>query len=539
VGLLEDIGRAVGKAFGSLVKAIQDLLRFKPEMLKDIRAEIAVRSIDENMFKTDEVKEFVRQLKEKMKGSPETVSDWFRDTFGELLGKMYDTLIGVVTPAERLSFEDARKQAGVVTAFAFDVVLLIGILDVIATAFSATLVRNLVHIGRLFMGTFALDSFVDAVVAPAATPSLVKPLQYGFNARYRTGLPSETVVREAYLRGLIGEDAVDDFYAKHGLPDEWIDKVKELYWIIPSPSDLIRMAVREVFTPEIVAKFGQMEDFPEDFARWARKVGLSEEWARNYWAAHWELPSATQGFEMFHRGIISYDELKTLLRALDVMPFWRDKLIQIAYSVPTRVDVRRMYALGVIDREVKKYYQWMGYTPEDAERLTKFTEKTGGRTMLRRERELTKSEITRLYRLGQIGRDDAMEMLQDLGYTPDAADYILDLAEYQAGDEPKQLNTSHILQSYRYGLIARDEAKAELLDIGWTDKAAERLLQLEDVKLKAKRFERPRERDLTPTQVIKAYQKELISAEELIDYLLFLGYDEWEIKVLLGIYEVA
>jgi hypothetical protein len=242
---------------------------------------------------------------------------------------------------------------------------------------------------------------------------------------------------------------------------------------------------------------------------------------------------------MFHRGIISYDELKMLLRALDVMPFWRDKLIQIAYSVPTRVDVRRMYALGVVDREyVHRKYLDMGYRPEDAEKLTAFVEKTRGRTMLRPERDLTKSEIIKLYKVERIDRDTALEMLTDMGYSEDEADYILAIADYQRSEEPRELSRSQILQFYRYGLMARDEAKAELLGIGYTERAAELMLELEDVRLKAKRFERPRERDLPATTIIKAYVKDVITFEEMINYLLFLGYDEWEIKVLLGVYGV-
>ncbi|GAH79863.1 unnamed protein product, partial [marine sediment metagenome] len=75
---------------------------------------------------------------------------------------------------------------------------------------------------------------------------------------------------------------------------------------------------------------------------WAGKKGLSKEWSERYWAAHWNLPSPQQGFEMLHRGVINVSELNMLLRALDVMPFWRDKLTAIAFRRLTRVDIRRM-----------------------------------------------------------------------------------------------------------------------------------------------------------------------------------------------------
>ena len=93
------------------------------------------------------------------------------------------------------------------------------------------------------------------------------------------------------------------------------------------------------------------------------------------WAAHRRLPSATQGYHMLWRDEITPDELDGLLKALDYPTLWRDRLANIAHLVPGRVDLRRMLAHKVIDRnEVKKGYQRLGYTEKDAETLTVFAE---------------------------------------------------------------------------------------------------------------------------------------------------------------------
>jgi hypothetical protein len=136
---------------------------------------------------------------------------------------------------------------------------------------------------------------------------------------------------------------------KIGIHPSYNALYKELAYQIPPVADIITMAVREAFTPEIAARFGQYQDLPPDFVQWVGKKGLSREWAERYWAAHWSLPSPQQGFEMLHRNIISKEELQLLLRALDIMPFWRDKLIQSAYEPLTRIDTRRMYQLGVLN----------------------------------------------------------------------------------------------------------------------------------------------------------------------------------------------
>ena len=160
---------------------------------------------------------------------------------------------------------------------------------------------------------------------------------------------------------------------KIGIHGDYTDVYRTLAYQIPPVADIITMAVREAFTPDIAARFGQYDDYPEELTEWGQKKGLSEDWTKRYWAAHWGLPSPQQGFEMLHRGIIDQDELNMLLRALDVMPFWRSRLTAMAFRPLTRVDVRRMYKEGILDEAgVYKAYLDNGYTPENAERMTQF-----------------------------------------------------------------------------------------------------------------------------------------------------------------------
>ncbi|GAI59226.1 unnamed protein product, partial [marine sediment metagenome] len=43
---------------------------------------------------------------------------------------------------------------------------------------------------------------------------------------------------------------------------------KELAYQIPPVADIITMAVREAFTPDIAARFGQYQDFPSELEEW-------------------------------------------------------------------------------------------------------------------------------------------------------------------------------------------------------------------------------------------------------------------------------
>lgn len=262
-----------------------------------------------------------------------------------------------------------------------------------------------------------------------------------------------------WRRGELSEDQLDANLKFQRLNDDDIRRAKIVTEYFPQPQDLVRFAVRDVYSPEVMGRFGMMEDLPHQFMQEASKAGLPSEQARNYWAAHWQLPSAGQGFEMLHRGVIGEADLKLLLRALDVMPFWREALIKISYNPLTRVDVRRMYALGVLNEEdVYSSYLDVGYSPENAQRMTQFTvayesdEMTG----------LTRSSVLSAYKKGLIGLSELEEYLQGFGYAPDVVAFWLSSAEHDKQSEDLDDYASELQSRYLAGMLTLDQVRAEL-----------------------------------------------------------------------------
>jgi len=333
------------------------------------------------------------------------------------------------------------------------------------------------------------------------------------------------IVQQIWLRDKASYEHLWKDLHDIGWDDERIEVYKTLAQLIPGAADLIRMAVREVFTPEIVKKYGQMEDFPSDFAAWGAKVGLSEEWAKNYWAAHWDLPSATQGFEMLHRGVITYDDLKVLLRALDVMPYWRDKLIEIAYSPYTRVDVRRMYKVGVLDEAgVKRAYLDLGYNEERAQALTDFTLKTYARDEDAVEdeeekiRELTRTDICDGYRRGIFTAAETRDLLAQLAYTPESIQFYLDREDLKKAEALKDAYATNYRQLFVIGLKDADTVKSEMVDLGFLPGEVDEYLRLWYIE-KLRRQAKPSRTDLA-----RFLKKEIISQDTWHQSMADLGY---------------
>lgn len=305
-------------------------------------------------------------------------------------------------------------------------------------------------------------------------------------------LPPEPDLLAMWHRGLIGDKDVDNALFERGIKDEFIGPLKAASFVLPPVQDLITMAVREVFSPATAERFGQFEDFPQVFADEAAKQGLTPEWARNYWAAHWALPSPQHGFEMLHRGVINQEDLNLLMRALDVMPFWRDKITQIAYSPYTRVDIRRMHKVGVLDDTgVKRAYLDLGYNEEKASALTVFTKRLNAPKGAEDDAELgrlSRSVVIGFYRDGLLTDNRARELLVNLGHTTEAANLYIQAEDMESERRERSDETKLILDLATSGIIPFIEAQDRLARLGLTEievkKALAKLLRSEETKTK-------------------------------------------------------
>lgn len=282
-------------------------------------------------------------------------------------------------------------------------------------------------------------------------------IQALFISAYR--LYDETTVRDLFLRGELTEDKARERLREMQYTDGRIDEMRKLWQVIPPIQDIITMSVREVFSPAKRASLGLDADFPEAVKEWAAKQGLSMEWAGNYWAMHWVLPSAQMGFEMLHRGEITEDELDELLIALDYAPRWHKPLKAIAYNVMTRVDARRLFELGILTPEaLLKKYQEMGYNKEDAAALVKWTEIEYNQEA----KDVTKTELLSLYLEGFIERGELYSQLTALGYKSERIDSLVELASYKRAFAGQKSFIETLKRLYVAGEATEQNVQTEL-----------------------------------------------------------------------------
>lgn len=257
-------------------------------------------------------------------------------------------------------------------------------------------------------------------------------------------------IGQLLYRGEIDRTGAKEHLAKAGFTGEEANEMMALYEIIPPVQDIISMAVREAFDPEAVSAFGLHEEFPPELLEWGQKQGLSEEWLRAYWAAHWVPLSPQLAYEMLHRDVIGEKELDTILRAADFAPFVRPWLKAISYTPYTRVDVRRMHKVGVLsDEEVFRSYKDLGYDDEKAKKMQEFTI----RHNRGEEFKLSKAQVLTGYKKQMISATMALAYLRAMDYSQAEAEFILALEDFNEAERKQTSEISLVEKKYKIGLI--------------------------------------------------------------------------------------
>ena len=231
----------------------------------------------------------------------------------------------------------------------------------------------------------------------------------------------------------------------------------------------------------MIELMGLGDEFPVDQLEWLTKQGISKEWAEKYWYAHWDQPSIGMGFEMLHRDVIGVEELDMLFRTVEIPPYWRDKLTQIAFKTYTRVDTRRMHDLGVLnDDELVQSYKDQGYNQKKAEKMALFTI----RFNQMKDKELTMGQVLKGFNEYLIERDAAKDLLIQIDYSEPQAEYLIIFEEYKREKEYQDEIVKQLGERYQNNLIEELDVRNRLGQLNLPGKQVELLIE----RWKLKRF---------------------------------------------------
>jgi len=348
--------------------------------------------------------------------------------------------------------------------------------------------------------------------------------------QFRPELPDVTEIKTWTLRGLMKVEESKELLAEHGYSDQFIEYMIKSWEVIPPISDLITFVVREVISPE-------------DFYGWAAKQGLTEYWAKNYWEAHWVLPSFDNLREAFWRGIISEEEYKKYIVWHDYKPEPRpgisksDQAImaELSYKLPGRIDARWMVRWGLISKEdLKALTKAEGMHPKWIDKVTE----AEYLNQLLEERTRVKSEYTSSYAKGLISREKLEEKLRSVRFIDEEIQYLLDAADEARRRELVEMALKTLTERWKRGKITRADFEDSARTLGledeyikrYADKVEEGFREYERVDLTKD------ERKSIASFLMNKYKRGYMTEEELQRRLeaLELTQDEVDLRMRLA-----
>ncbi len=348
-----------------------------------------------------------------------------------------------------------------------------------------------------------------------------------------------------------------------GFDPQEITNLQNLSAFVPQPQDVIRFLLRDVYFPDIVAAFGADSNFSDAWAAGHtdfERAGVDQATALKFWEAHWELPSATEGFSLYHRistdgagdpvtlpdgttqnRQIALSDITRLLRARGVEPFWRQPLINIAFRPLTRIDLRRAHALSILsESDVFAGYVNLGYTPENARHLTDLTLALSKAAQAKAADPLataTRTKLLTAYERMELTDAELTSYLTNGGYQPSEITAIVADAVLVRGTVVRATTIAGIKRLFDAGNWTDAQATDALgtLGLGNTETGSlisEWNLALTYHNLHVKHASHV---DATKAETTKAYEEGLINVAQATTNYAALGLTANEITLLLSL----
>jgi hypothetical protein len=303
-------------------------------------------------------------------------------------------------------------------------------------------------------------------------------------------------------------------------------RFEEVSKFIPPIQDLIRFMVRDTFDDSVVKSLKLDDEFPKKWIGqapiWGKYQGVDDEVAKQYWMAHWQIPSSGQLYDIYHRNRVEHppdedpfdiDKLEETLKINDNLPSLIPYLIQASEHLLTRVDIRRAFRLGVIEEpEVEDNYKMRGYSDKNAATMVQYAQSDKDEFLLGR-REV------KLFRDGLLSEAEFRNFMAKYKPAPDALNYIVEITN----KERKAPIIKRCLKSLEKQYLDRD-LDDDALQVKLDELKVPKAVQ-DNFKEELECLIVSEDKKLTANQLCALYGGGQLNGPQLLDRLEELGYE--------------
>lgn len=339
---------------------------------------------------------------------------------------------------------------------------------------------------------------------------------------------------------------------------------EELTAFVPGASDIVRFMTRDAMDDAVAKRYNLDKDFetklygaggkvaPGQAADWMRANGVSEEQMRAFWRAHWDIPSNTALYEMYHRlredraavaewddratgmdadaavkrlgprpPVVALSDVRRALEINDMAPEWVDPLLAISFHPINRTDLIDGYHAGsVSEAQFISGMRDNGYSPENAKSLLDIQRAKKGARLANQSGVMSVRKVMRYYREGAITSARADELMAPVIIDPVQRQRLIQGADAEAEADVRVAFLKRARRAYFTGGWT-DEGLAIEFQARGIDPARGEQLRRQWFHEREGRFKEP-----SAKMVVDWCKHGIISPDDAYARLRRIGYDD-------------
>lgn len=331
--------------------------------------------------------------------------------------------------------------------------------------------------------------------------------------------PALEQMLQLFRRGVIDQSTMERAIRQSRVRDEWVSLVLEMGKDYPTPTDILQALVEgQIEQGEAEADYAKLGGAPEYFDLLLHTRG--------------EGPSPNEAATMAKRGLIAWNgigsDVLSYEQAVKESRFrdkWTDAFKGLADYVPPPRTIGTLYETGAITQEqALTYYSKAGLTPDLAAAYLN----SASSSKVAKHRDLAVSTVESLYSEGAISHDAAISHLTDLGYSPDEAEFVLEVNDMKRYEKFVSAAIAAVHTQYVNRRLDKGTASAVLDQLQVASKERDSLLNLWGIERGA------RVHVLTEAQIVKAAVSTYWTFDQAQAALQAFGYSADDAATLLG-----
>lgn len=330
-------------------------------------------------------------------------------------------------------------------------------------------------------------------------------------------------VRRKLIAGLGqggGEDSFIAGLADLGIDERWWNMLGELVVNKPTGQAALQALLQGQITRD------------RAYTLWLQ-AGEDPDWFQDAFNSEGTGPTPDMAGTMANRGVIPWDGegpgVTSFRQAFLEGPLrnkWEPSMRKLMqYLPPPRSVVAMLHAGAITDARAIALFKMHGLSAEDA---AAFVAEAHHTTAVA-DKELTKSEISQLYKDGKITQTQAEQLITKLGYSAANAALILSLANVQKADTHITAAINKVHSLYVAHKINGTAAKQSLVTLKVSPDQATELMDLWDLEIGIN------VKQLSPAQIVNAWGQKFITEGECLTELQHLGYTAFDAWIIMSL----